>query len=338
MGRKALFFCATIVLILVILNAIYYSIKLSRNKIDFFVGNDDDDRVDAVVTWVTSKPSSWQRSFDAHCGSVRGDTSYDVSTSRYTSENVSDDFELRWCLRSILAFATWIHRIHLVVADESQIPYCLQTFSTNELQKINVVFHKDIFGMHCPLPTFNSVAIESRLHHIPGLSERFIYFNDDTYLGRHVSVENFFNKARPIFWNDTRWEAPKHVTSESHHFHKLTWNTLTKANVPHDEYRYNHLPCPLTKTLMLKYAHLYEDTCHHRCRSVKDIQSHVVVTSLGAMNNEVDIRSDRDYGMKVAYIEGLDANTILELQPHMFCINNNTDETGLNNLFQTLIQ
>ncbi|MQT05573.1 stealth conserved region 3 domain-containing protein, partial [Streptomyces jumonjinensis] len=43
------------------------------------------------------------------------------------------------------------------------------------------------------LPTFNSHAIESQLHHIKGLSEHFLYFNDDMFLGRPVTPQDFFH-------------------------------------------------------------------------------------------------------------------------------------------------
>jgi hypothetical protein len=55
-----------------------------------------------------------------------------------------------------------------------------------------VVSHREIFGDTGKLPTFNSHAIESRLHRIEGLSEHFLYFNDDVFLGRPVKPENFF--------------------------------------------------------------------------------------------------------------------------------------------------
>src|SRR5690606_36412029 len=35
-------------------------------------------------------------------------------------------------------------------------------------------------------------AIESQLHHIPGISEHFVYFNDDFFLGRMLPPTMFF--------------------------------------------------------------------------------------------------------------------------------------------------
>jgi hypothetical protein len=55
-----------------------------------------------------------------------------------------------------------------------------------------VVSHREVFGDTGVLPTFNSHAIESRLHRIEGLSEHFLYFNDDMMLGRPVLPTTFF--------------------------------------------------------------------------------------------------------------------------------------------------
>jgi hypothetical protein len=53
--------------------------------------------------------------------------------------------------------------------------------------KKRVVFadHRSIIHSRY-LPTFNSHAIEGHLYRVPDLSERFIYFNDDMFLGRDV--------------------------------------------------------------------------------------------------------------------------------------------------------
>jgi len=54
-----------------------------------------------------------------------------------------------------------------------------------------MIAHDLIFTKKSDLPTFNSNAIEAHLHRIPDLSRRFLYFNDDVFLGRPVSMEDF---------------------------------------------------------------------------------------------------------------------------------------------------
>ncbi|AQP48785.1 hypothetical protein BW730_16020 [Tessaracoccus aquimaris] len=58
--------------------------------------------------------------------------------------------------------------------------------------RLKVVDHQDIFLDSTMLPSFNSNSIISNLHHIEGLSEHYIYFNDDVFLGRWVEPAQFF--------------------------------------------------------------------------------------------------------------------------------------------------
>ena len=96
--------------------------------------------------------------------------------------------ELRYSLRSLHLFAPWVRRIHLVTA--GQVPPWLDTSDP----RIQLVDHRDILPADA-LPTFNSHAIETGLHRVPDLSEHFVYFNDDVFLGRPVRPEAFFGPA-----------------------------------------------------------------------------------------------------------------------------------------------
>lgn len=51
---------------------------------------------------------------------------------------------------------------------------------------------QEIFANASHLPTFSSPAIESNLHKIPGLSDKFIYMNDDVMFGREVWPDDFY--------------------------------------------------------------------------------------------------------------------------------------------------
>ena len=59
---------------------------------------------------------------------------------------------------------------------------------------MTVVPHAEIMPADA-LPTFNSHAIETSLHHIPGLAEHWLYFNDDFFLGRPLRPEALFSPA-----------------------------------------------------------------------------------------------------------------------------------------------
>src|SRR5690606_21057294 len=139
--------------------------------------------IDIVYTWVDDADPRWsaeKEKWAALEGRSRGSTFRANHKERFKNRD-----ELRYSLRSLEMFAPWVNRIHIVTAD--QTPSWLNT----EHPKINLVGHRDIFDP-AHLPTFNSSAIETRLHHIPGLSEHFIYFNDDVFLGCPCEATEFF--------------------------------------------------------------------------------------------------------------------------------------------------
>ena len=52
---------------------------------------------------------------------------------------------------------------------------------------------EEFFADTSVLPTHNSQAVEAQLHRIEGLSEHFIYSNDDMFVGRPLGPDTFFS-------------------------------------------------------------------------------------------------------------------------------------------------
>ena len=69
------------------------------------------------------------------------------------------------------------------------------SYETTISIKNEIIIHHDVLGIG---PVFNSHAIESSLHRIPGLSENFIYLNDDVYVRKPVQPEHFFSDGIPL--------------------------------------------------------------------------------------------------------------------------------------------
>ena len=137
--------------------------------------------VDIVYTWVNSSDPDWRAMYTAATGKKpEGETSDAKNIDRFLSRD-----ELRYSLRSLAAFAPWVRRIHIVT--NCAPPPWLDT----EHPKIRWVCHEEILPSDA-LPTFSSHAIEARLQHIQGLSEYFLYFNDDFFLCRSCEKEDFF--------------------------------------------------------------------------------------------------------------------------------------------------
>lgn len=93
--------------------------------------------------------------------------------------------ELKYALRSVYMFAPWIRRIF--VATDSAAPAWLADHPA-----VTFVRSEEFFADTSVLPTHNSQAVECQLHHIEGLSEHFLYSNDDMFFGRPVSPNMFF--------------------------------------------------------------------------------------------------------------------------------------------------
>nr|WP_202529129.1 stealth family protein [Streptomyces sp. SID486] len=137
--------------------------------------------VDIVYTWVDGEePAMRAKRARYQEGGIAEILDKETNASRYTSHD-----ELKYSLRSLAMYADFVRHIYIVT--DGQKPHWLDDSAPG----ITVVDHRDIFPADV-LPVFNSHAIETRLHHIPGLSEHYLYFNDDVFVGRRVTPEHFF--------------------------------------------------------------------------------------------------------------------------------------------------
>ncbi|MEM1030395.1 MAG: stealth conserved region 3 domain-containing protein [Myxococcota bacterium] len=133
--------------------------------------------VDFVYTWVDSHDPEWQKMYAAYRPDVERDG---TSLSRFFNRN-----ELMFSLRALEMYAPWVRRIHIV--SNCRAPRWLDV----DHPRIHWVDHTTIFDPKY-LPTFSSHAIETRLHKIPGLSDHFVYSNDDFLLTRPARKNDFF--------------------------------------------------------------------------------------------------------------------------------------------------
>ncbi|MBB5912698.1 hypothetical protein BJY24_001565 [Nocardia transvalensis] len=96
--------------------------------------------------------------------------------------------ELRYALRSMHKNAPWIRRVF--IATDSRVPDWLA-----DDPKVTIVRAAQHFSDTSGLPVFNSHAVECQLQHIEGLSEHFLYSNDDMFFARPVRPSMFFTPA-----------------------------------------------------------------------------------------------------------------------------------------------
>lgn len=137
-------------------------------------------KIDFVIPWVDGNDPGWQKEKQT----------YDTTQGDKKDIRFRDWENLQYWFRGVEKFSPWVNKIHFVTW--GHLPEWLNT----KHPKLNIVKHTDFLKKE-NLPVFNSCAIEVNLHRIPGLSEKFVYFNDDTFLTNHVKENDFFKKGLP---------------------------------------------------------------------------------------------------------------------------------------------
>lgn len=155
--------------------------------------------VDVVYTWVDSNDPEWAEERRRWSSEVEFDMPSAANDERYLDRD-----ELRYSVRSVWMYAPFVRNIYIVT--NGQRPRWLP----HDTDRIRVVPHSEIFPDPSVLPTFNSHAIEACLHRIPGLADRFLYFNDDVFLGREMREDDFYTQGGLI---KSRFSPSAFVTS-----------------------------------------------------------------------------------------------------------------------------
>lgn len=149
--------------------------------------------VDAVITWVDGADPKHKQKLDAHLGQIRGPRPPSANPTRF-----NDAGEIDYCVVSLLKFAPWIRTI-FIVTDQQRPGLMQKIIGTVYEHRIQVVDHLAIFkGYEDCLPTFNSSSILPMLWRVPGLSEKFLFLNDDFSLLRPVAPRDFFRDDKVV--------------------------------------------------------------------------------------------------------------------------------------------
>lgn len=137
--------------------------------------------IDFVVTWVDGADEAWCR-----------------EKAKYLQQDMNDDSEeryrdwgmLKYWFRGVEQFAPWVRKVHFITC--GHLPAWLDT----ENPKLHIVKHEEYIPKEF-LPTFNSNVIEMYMHRIEGLSEQFVYFNDDMLPINRMQPTDFFRNGKP---------------------------------------------------------------------------------------------------------------------------------------------
>ncbi len=245
--------------------------------------------IDFVITWVDGNDINWQKDKAIYSPSNDGIGNNAV--------RFRDWDNLQYWFRAVEKYAPWVNKIHFVTY--GHLPKWLNV----NHPKLNIANHSN-FILNEYLPTFSSHPIELNMHRIKGLSENFVYFNDDTFLNAPVKETDFFINGVPrdklifdvqyptsdqisnIIFNNNKLIS-KYVNKKfllKKHFSKIFYplygnvglkNYFTLPFLPFTGFYNHHLPISFTKTVFNQlwesdYQTLHE-TSLNKFRSNSDV-------------------------------------------------------------------
>jgi len=148
------------------------------------------EKIDFVIPWVDPNDPQWQKDKNKYKNTCSGDI----------SDKLFNDMDtLKFVLRSIETNCSWYNKIFLITY--GHIPSWLNINHPN----LVIVTHKELYFNIDHLPTFNSQSIEMNLANLQGLSEHFIYMNDDFIIMNKIDKSRFFIDSKPVDFLSHGW-------------------------------------------------------------------------------------------------------------------------------------
>jgi hypothetical protein len=253
-----------------------------------------DTRIDAVITWVDGNDPAHQARLESFLAEQGGARPRSARATRF-----DDAGEIEYCIASIFRFAPWFRTLWIVT--DAQTPGFVQRLAgTPYAARVQIVDHREIFaGFEQYLPTFNSRTISSMMWRIPGLAERFVYFNDDFMLLRAIAATDFFRddgvvlrgrwQAQSAYsWTRrlaTAWKALRRTgdaggTSERH----AQELSARLAGFDRKYYALQHNPYPFRRSTMQAFFDAHPDAlkecARHRLRAFDQFRPESLATHL----------------------------------------------------------
>ena len=216
--------------------------------------------LDVVYTWVDGADAELAARRARYLGERPGLASHAANASRFT-----DHEELRYSLRSLRMYAPFVR--HVYVVTDGQVPAWLDT----SVEGLTVVDHRDIFTVPDALPVFSSRAIETQLHHIEDLSERYLYLNDDVFFARPTRAGTFFHANGIV-----RVPLSPHQLGVGGPFQEEAapnWAGKNVRELFHTDFgrfatqKFKHVPHPQDRSLLREVEERYREDVERTARS-----------------------------------------------------------------------
>ncbi|MFO3904275.1 stealth family protein [Enterobacter hormaechei] len=241
--------------------------------------------IDVVYTWVDGSDVEWRAQKENYSAIKNGIRNEDTSQLNeinedgnagraFSDERFRNRNELLYSLRSLELYAPFVRNIYIVTS--GQRPEWLN----DQSDKIKIIPHSEIYENKDHLPTFNSSGIETQLHHIPGLSEHFLYLNDDFMFADFCTPDDFFypNGILKFFPSESRAyeddiddSREEYLVADRNAIHLLNeYCGKTSRMIM------KHAPYPCSRSYLYELENKYKDTflkcAENRFRDPTDIR------------------------------------------------------------------
>jgi len=246
----------------------------------------NDHPIDAVIFWVDGSDPRLAEKRNSYLQENGRSVNRGALPTFFASVN-----EIRYCVFSLFTFAPFIRNIFIVTDEQDPNLYeDVKKHSPGRVDSLKIVDHKELFrGYEKYLPVFNSASLLAMIWRIKGLSENFIYLNDDTFLIRQVEPEDWFINNRPVLRG--KWLMPpfrkmlsnyvktlfnRHLLKKPDYkprlsFYLRQWKSATLTGARTRYFFHCHTPHPLNRTRLETFfnekGELLEKTIASRFRS-----------------------------------------------------------------------
>ena len=150
------------------------------------------EKIDFVLPWVDGSDEQWLEKKAKYSNTK-------LEKGSDSAHRFRDLETLKYVLRGIHINCPWYNKIYIIT--EGHFPEWLDI----KHPKITLITHEELYFDKSHLPVFNSSSIEMNLANIKGLSEKFIYLNDDFLIISKLSKERFFRNNKPIDFFSHGW-------------------------------------------------------------------------------------------------------------------------------------
>lgn len=301
------------------------------------------EKIDIVYLWVDGNDPVWRQKRQTSLNQLSAEDRSSIAKYGNVEGRFRDNDELRYSLRALEQYFPDCGHVYIVT--DGQTPTWLQN-SANASAQISVIDHKDLIPAS-KLPTFDSANIESYIHRIPNLSERYFYLNDDVFFGSPVDVSHWFNQKGTqdgicVGWSDdlpvsNQGLQPDATALENACRLSIQWLEAHSAKTADDTHTYRtfaHSPRPMLKSMLValetEAADLFDSvrSTVFRAWNKPTIVSDFVMR-WALVNGQATVRDYSHIYLSTGDVQNtaqLDGFLAAEGRLDFFCINDTTDD------------